>query len=268
MRWHRIQEWTMRQTREERKINRTTVVNSSELEDMFPGWYNLPYCLATWPLGNNSTVCCQSNTGTQTHRARRDAPAPARAHSSHRRRRRARENTELKLLRPAHSLTHTQSSITLNWFLPATNGEGGEPLYTCQIKLGRERETERDRTTSPQKEEKSDPLRVHHSRTQMQPEQTKDNADITLTTSRVPARSSFRLYPTRMQTHVRAHPRVPLIHLLSAKRRLFQSEPHTFALLEKKNIFSNYAHYHVHIIALELRRVRDATSVPSRERGI
>lgn len=161
------------------------VVNSTELEDTFPGWYNPPHCLATWPLGNNSTVCCQSNTSTQTHKALRDAAAPALARSSHRRVG-ARENTKLKLLRPAHSLTHSQSSITLNWFPSATNGEGGEPLYICQIKLGREREMERDRTTGPQKVEKSDPLQVYHSHTEIQPPLNKDNTTTALTTSQVP----------------------------------------------------------------------------------
>lgn len=108
------------------------VVNSTELEDTFPGWYNLPYCLATWPLGNNSTVCCQSNTSTQTHRALRDAPAPALARSSHRRLG-ARENTKLKLQHI--SLTHTQSSITLNWFPSATNGEGVSLFIYVRLNL-------------------------------------------------------------------------------------------------------------------------------------
>lgn len=120
------------------------VVNSIELEDTFPGWYNPPYCLATWPLGNNSTVCCQSNTSTQTHRGLRDAPAPALAHSSHRRVG-ARENTKLKLLKPAHSLTHTRELYYFELISPCHKWRGGEPLYICQIKLGREREMEREK---------------------------------------------------------------------------------------------------------------------------
>lgn len=121
------------------------VVNSTELEDTFPGWYNPPYCLATWPLGNNSTVCCQSNASTQTRRALRDAAAPALARSSHRRVG-ARENTKLKLLRPAHSLTHSQSSITLNWFPSATNGEGVSLFIYVRLNLeGREKWREIER---------------------------------------------------------------------------------------------------------------------------
>lgn len=94
---------------------------------------------------------------------------------------------------------------------------------------------ESDGKTGPQKEEKSDPLRVYHSHPQMKP--TKDNTDITLTTSQVPAPSPFRRYRTQMQTqtHTHTHPRVPLIHLLSAKKQS-QSERDTFALLKK--IFS------------------------------
>lgn len=99
----------------------TKQVNSAEWADTFAGWYNLPYCLATWPLGNNSRVCCQSNTNT---------PSPERrcsfsTHSSHVRLS-AGVNTEQKLLRPPpqRSLPQTLRSITLNWFPSATNGEG------------------------------------------------------------------------------------------------------------------------------------------------
>lgn len=136
MRWHCVQEW---KTNKGGEIKRMMAVNSIELEDTFPGWYNPPYCLATWPLGNNSTVCCQSNTSTQTHRALRDAPTLALAHSSLRTVG-ARENTVPKLLRPAHSHTQTQSSITLNWFPSATNREGQSFFIHVRLNLeGREK---------------------------------------------------------------------------------------------------------------------------------
>lgn len=59
---------------------------------------------------------------------------------------------------------------------------------------------EGDRTTSPQKVEKSDPRQVYHSHTQSEPQPNKENTDITLT-SQVPAPSLFRLYHTQKQTH-------------------------------------------------------------------
>lgn len=62
---------------------------------------------------------------------------------------------------------------------------------------------EGDRTTSPQKVEKPDPRQVHHSHTQTETQPNKDNTDITLTTSQVPAPSL----------------RVPVIHLLSAEKQ-------------------------------------------------
>lgn len=111
------------------KVEMTVVVNGNELQDSLPGWYNPPYCLATWPLGNNSTVCCQSNTNMQSLR-----DAPASAHSSHRRER-AREKTKLKLWRTAYSLTHTLSSITLNWFPSTTNGEGVSLFIYVRLNL-------------------------------------------------------------------------------------------------------------------------------------
>lgn len=73
--------------------------------------------------------------------------AAASAHSSHRRER----DTET-LKASTFTYTHTELyyfeliSLYRNW-------KGSKPLYICQIKLGRKRETERDRTAGPGKEE-------------------------------------------------------------------------------------------------------------------